>query len=95
MKKTFAALTAALFVSGCEATVEWPEEGIYDCENVFDGREMSFDTAGPVSAAMDFTNAVITVEDIETGHNITMHLNQGWKCEMPSGEEWRFETEPS
>lgn len=93
MKKAIAALSTAFFMSACsDVTLKLPELGVYDCHNVFDGRQFSFDTANKLRLARGFNESALIFEDINTGNNIRVEHDEGWVCTAPGGSQIRFDT---
>lgn len=91
MKKTFAALSAALFMNGCsEVTLHLPEAGVYDCQNELDGREFSFDTQNKLHLAEDFNAISLIFKDIHTGNHVQIKGNENWVCTGPEGGQVHF-----
>lgn len=94
MKKALAALSTAFFMSGCsEVTLELPKLGVYDCQNVFDGRKFSFDTKNEVHLTGEFNESALIFKDINTGVNIRVNGDEGWVCTGPSGDKIGFQTD--
>lgn len=95
MQKALAAfsLTTVLAVSGCDADLDWPETGIWACENKLNGQKLTFDTRNNYKAGYDLKSMFMIVKDLNKDVNVEIRDNQGWVCEMPSGKEFRFETD--
>ncbi|MFN3700442.1 MAG: hypothetical protein ACK4VI_02845 [Alphaproteobacteria bacterium] len=92
MNRVPALLSAVFLVAACDARVTWPEEGVWNCENKQDGREISFDTQNPSRGAIGLTSTFIIVQDLNSGTNVRIESDTGWVCVMPSGEIFKMET---